>query len=401
MSLRHEAGAHRPSVRVAACGVARGASDILPAVIAHLIGQGIADFYLVLHNEALSVSENLVGAFSTRANLTIIHHDNPTFTPGALSNMLLAQARRDGFDVYLPFDSDEFYVSTDSRFSLTEAIEQWFVHETTEQLHVPNKNFLGPRHLDDFTTRSLGLMTHRLEYKPGVRNNDMKTRLEAMRKSVSRLSGIPDAEFTTVQAGNHSTYRGKNRLTRKPPTPPLNFNIEILHVPFRSRATTENPLLLARAVAATGRNRDDLTQAELAKLFRDMWNDVSLSAEEQAVSLTDKGNYLLYADDALMRILTGIADSGFDVDDPWCASRGTPVPRPEYSSRVIVNEPFFDLAITALSAALRKMDEESSDYYRSRQEARARVSVLQERLSKLRQVNARLRERNRQNNSDS
>ena len=131
MSLRTEAGAHRPSVRIAACGVARGASDILPAVIAHLIGQGITDFYLVLHNEALSVSENLVGAFSTRANLTIIHHDHPAFNHGAISNMLLAQARRDGFDVHLPFDSDEFYVSTDARFTLAKAIEQWFLHDTT------------------------------------------------------------------------------------------------------------------------------------------------------------------------------------------------------------------------------------------------------------------------------
>ena len=213
----------------------------------------------------------------------------------------------------------------------------------------------------------------------------MKRRLEAMRKSVSRLNDFPDAEFTTVQSGNHSTYRGKHRLTRTAPSPPLNFRIEILHVPFRSRATTEQPLLLDRATSAAGRQGDALSPAELTKLFRDMWNDVSLSADEQAAPLTDKGNYLLYADDAFTRILAGIADAGFDVDDPWCSSRNLPHPDPAtYSSHVIVNEPYFDLAITALSAQLRRMDEESSDYYRSRQEARATVSRLKERLGKLR-----------------
>ena len=391
VSMRSQAGTTRPRVRIAAAGAARGASDILPAVIAHHIGQGITDFYLVLHNEDLSVSENIVAAFGTRANFTIIHHEHPDFDHGAISNMLLAQARREGFDVYLPFDSDEFYVSTDSRFSLSEAIERWFVHETTEQIHVPNKNFVAPRSLDEFTTRSLSRLTHRFEYKPGVQNEDMRRRLEAMRKSISRLSGIPDAEFTVVQAGNHSTYRGRQRLTRKAPEVPFNFGIEILHVPFRSRITTENPQHVERATEAVLRQPGERNPVELKEQFRQTWNEVSLSTDEQAAELTDRGDYVLYADDALNRILSGIANAGFDIDDPWCSSRNLSDPEgPTYSSRVIVNEPFFDLAITALAAHIRRMDEQSAEHSRFRHGARETVGRLRGRIVKLREVNARL-----------
>ena len=384
-------------MRIAAAGAARGASDILPAVLAHHIGQGITDFYLVLHNEDRSVSENVVAAFGTRANFTIIHHEHPDFDHGAISNMLLAQARRDGFDVYLPFDSDEFYVSTDSRFSLAEVIERWFVGETTEQIHVPNKNFIGPQSLDQFTTRSLSRMTHRFEYKHGVRNVDMRRRLEAMCKSISRLSGIPDADFTFVQAGNHSTYRGRQRLSLRAPEVPFNFGIEILHVPFRSRFTTEEPQHLKRAMEAADLQPDELTQVEMKERFLQTWNEVSLSAAEQAAALTDRGNSLLYADDALNRILAGIASAGFDIDDPWCSSRNLPGPdSATYSSQVFANEPFFELAITALAAQSRRMDEQSSDYSRLRHETRATVTRLRERLAKLREANAQLRERSSQ-----
>jgi len=375
----------RPAVRIAAAVAARGASDILPAVLAHHIGQGITDFYIVLHNEDGSVSKNIDTAFGTRANFTIVHHDHPDFNHGAISNLMLALARRDGFDVYLPIDSDEFYVSTDARFSLAESIEQWFVHDTSEQIHVPNKNFLAPRTLDEFTTRSLGHMTHRLEYKANVRNVDMRRRLEAMRKSISRLSNIPDAEFTVVQAGNHTTYRGRQRLSLKPPEVPFNFAIEVLHVPFRSRVTTENPLLLERAIGAADRQPVELSPSQLKKRILQTWNEVSVSTAEQRVAVTDKGSYLLYADDALNRILQGIADAGFDIDDQWCASTKSPdQTTEEYTTRVIVSDTFFDVAVTALAAHSRRIDEISTELVRSQQQTKESVAKLRERLRAIR-----------------
>lgn len=197
-----------------------------------------------------------------------------------------------------------------------------------------------------------------------------------------------------MQAGNHSTFRGRHRLTRQPPEVPFNFKIEVLHVPFRSRVTTENPVLLERAIGALDQQPGELNPEELKEHFRQIWSEVSLSAEEQAVAVTDKGNYLLFADDALNRILKGIVDAGFNIDDPWCSSRTLSVPSPaSYSSRVIVNEPYFDLAITALSAQLRRMDEQSSEYSRLRQSTRATFARLTERVGNLRQVNARLRQR--------
>ena len=394
MSPREGSDESRRRVRIAAAGVMRDASDILPVVIAHHIGQGITDFYIILHNENRSVSENIISSFGSRANLTLIHHNHPEFRQVGLSNMLRTKARRDGCNVFLPFDSDEFFVSTDKRLTLSDAIERWFFDNTTEQILVPNVNFLSPRELDDFTTGSLSLISHRVEFKPHVPYKDMKRRIEPMLKSVSRLSGMPDSENTAVFVGNHQTFRGRSRVSNKQPEPPVNFPIKCLHVPFRSRRTTENPALLTRAIEAIGRPKEEISSDEYARLFRDIWSVTSMSPGEHSTPFVDRGDYYLVADDSLGQVLSGISAAGFDIDDPWCASIDAVAHEDAvFSSQIIENEFYFDVAITALHALVLRVKEETAAFELMRREKRETVARLRKRVDFLQGKNAQLRRR--------
>jgi hypothetical protein len=337
--------------RIAAGGIFKWSGEIVAPVIAHLISQGITDFYLVLHCDHDEVEMELERSFGSRANLTIVRHNHAAFRQAAATNMLMSMAREEGFDVFIPFDADEFYLPEDETRILRDVIEEWVDSDNGEQLIVELSNFLVPGDTEFFRARTLGRMPYRVAVKPKVKKEQLNLRLLSQYKSISRMSGSPQARASFVIGGNHRTFsRGENLPLFRPDgasSPPD----KICHVPFPSRHMVMNPSMAHRAHRAATTAADNPAEPKLAKDLRETtWRQTSLTKTQLAGRNLSRPYFTLVRDDTCQRILSRLIDSGFDVDDPWCRSVTPTNSSVAFVTRVYSDNLLFDAGVTAVQA---------------------------------------------------
>lgn len=346
----------RTTVRIAAGGMFRDSVDIMATVVAHLIGQGITDFYLALHNENREVSDRLVESFRGRANLTIVHHNNPSYMQDAVTNVILSIARREGFDVFLPFDADEFFVSLLPAQNLSEVLTDWVASGNGEQMIVPMVNFLVPRDVEDFRARALERMPYRVELLPGRERLLVSPRLHRHFKTIVRLTGVKSAHQIRLVRGSHSAHIGEPET--KPYVPNLGSHapIAVCHVPWRSRASTLGPPLLGRALgtaaplSATRVSHD----ADAREVLQSTWDEYSLTPQMLKGEGLDNDVFRLVEDDTCSRILSGIVAAEFNPDDDYCASmRQVDAAGVGFSCRVLVDDVIFESAVDAVAGHVK------------------------------------------------
>ena len=346
----------RTNVRIAAGGMFKDSADIVAPVVAHLIGQGITDFFLVLHNENRDVSERLVDSFRGRANLTLVHHNNPSYMQAAVTNVILSMVRREGFDVFLPFDADEFFVSQDPQRNLREVITDWLASDNGEQMRVPMLNFLVPRDVEDFRARTLERMPYRVELLPGYDRQVVSSRLLPHFKAIVRLSSVRFAHLTRLVAGSHVAHIGVSKTKLYEPDIGKNVPIGVCHIPWRSRASTLGPPLLGRALA-TGAPRGETTpsaDADASKVLQSTWNEYSLTPPMLDGANLENDVFRLVKDDTCGHILSGIIAAEFDPDDDYCAStRQVDVAGVEFISRVLDDDVMFESAVDAVEGQVK------------------------------------------------
>ena len=372
----------------------KDSADIVAPVVAHLIGQGITDFYLVLHNENRDVSDRLVDSFRGRANLTIVHHNNPLYMQAAVTNVILSMARREGFDVFLPFDADEFFVSRIPTQNLSEVLTDWVASGNGDQMRVPMVNFLAPRDVEVFRARSLERMPYRVELLPGYDRHLVSPRLHSHVKAIVRLTGVRFAHLIRVVAGSHSAHIGEPQTKSYVPNLGPHAPIAVCHIPWRSRASTLGPPLLWRALgtAAPLGEKAASADADALEVLQSTWNEYSLTPQMLDGASLENDVFRLVEDDTCSRILSGILAAEFNPDDDHCAStRQGSDAGVEFSCRVLEDDVMFESAVDAVAGHVQyAVDLRANGGKRA--EIRAKQRRKRELLRQLRQQKVLVRE---------
>jgi ribosomal protein S21 len=384
-----EARAANARVRIVAGGVVKDASDILPTVIANFIANEITDFFLVFHQSNESQSRDLVETFGERARFMIYHFDDSMFRQAALTNMMIQLAHARGFDVFIPFDCDEFFVPRDSALTLSEVLSDWVRGNDSEQLLIPVLNFALPSDTEDFSAGVLRRVTHRMEPPPGVPDDKTNVRIQKWSKSIPRISGIPGAEFVNVLSGSHGSMRVTDNL--RPRKNDTESPLVILHLPWRSRSATISPAHPTRAAHTSVKHQNDVAESEWEQVLDETWRTFSLDPTVGPVQILPTPACTFVPDASFLPVIERIEASGFDGLSGSYRSAVGSVQRAGVdgpaSSVVVPNNDLLESALRAIDVQMKKVTHRE----RSRADMRERVLALRKQVRRLRQARKALR----------
>lgn len=108
--------------RIAAVCVQMDSWPLLYANILHLVSEGITDFYVMNHaceHDLRSVFEERLG---DKANFFWFKKSTAPFFQAGMTTFLVNRVKKEGFEVALVFDSDEFFTTVNPEETLTSAI---------------------------------------------------------------------------------------------------------------------------------------------------------------------------------------------------------------------------------------------------------------------------------------
>ncbi len=141
------------------CGIAcvKDAHSILAASIQHLSINGIQDFFICDHGSDPDLSSYLTTKFNSKTvRFRILRKESEGFFQQEMTNVMAGLARREGFDVAVVFDADEFWCVIQPDASLTTQIEQEMV-DGIDALRVQVVNYAQHREVTQFQVESLEL----------------------------------------------------------------------------------------------------------------------------------------------------------------------------------------------------------------------------------------------------
>lgn len=285
--------------------------DIAPAVIAHLVAQGITDFYIVDHRSQGSPRDLFARQIPREANVHWARKESPYFSQASTMTALAHLARQDGFEAFVPFDIDEFFTGNDN--TLLDEITTWLDGDSTRALRIPMVNFFQSRDVEQFTPQTLAKVRYSavdgakpLEYlldrDPEFRRYPFSSpRL----KSVMRLVGGVDGDFDWLTNGNHHVVHISTG-ERYPAT--VSSTISVFHLPYRSRdgiVARRGTALRMPRVGGTSVQTDD-REFSMDDPARDHeWALASAPADASANRI-DIGGVVAVRDDRLAALSPGI-----------------------------------------------------------------------------------------------
>lgn len=121
----------------------------------NLISQGVTDFYLIHHDEYSESVKDFVAQFDGRATIRFANKSTPAFMQGRMFTIMGEIARRDGFDVFIPFDSDEFIHPVEASGSLLQQLEDHLNDADTPGLEIKNIDHVQAHEVFEFALNSL------------------------------------------------------------------------------------------------------------------------------------------------------------------------------------------------------------------------------------------------------
>jgi len=227
--------------RVVAACVFYDAWDILPYTLEHLVSLGITDLWLVDHSSPEDRSEELRRAMAGRADLRVVRKSSLPLLHGRIQSLLAEVARQEEFDVFVPFDHDEYLdVAVDGTDVLAE-IAAWYEDSAEAEILVPIKEYLQRSSVRDFGPDTLdscrfsvprGRSPSATE-EVGFAVGQTALGGSALHKALVNLRAIPSGQRLTIAQGSHRV-----RVADANPTehPHLSETLVIRHLPYRSRA---------------------------------------------------------------------------------------------------------------------------------------------------------------------
>jgi hypothetical protein len=226
-------------VKIAAGCIFYNSEDIILLTIENLVAQGISDFYLIDHGSSDFATDLVFESLDGVANISIFKRESEKFLQGRMMTLLALLAKADGFDVFVPFDADEFLDTTSPELSLTNEISQ-LINDNQNFFLVEVVDYVQSVEIEKFTERNLSDMKYRAVVNN--RSGDLKSRIlkggttfarpATSYKAVINLNNIQIPDFL-IHEGNHlaTGFRITKEVTRSK-------NLVIRHAPFRSRART-------------------------------------------------------------------------------------------------------------------------------------------------------------------
>jgi hypothetical protein len=213
--------------KVAAACVQMDSWQLLAMNVAHLITQGVQDFFIMNHYCKADFRGNLENIFGSQARFRWFTKSTQPFYQSAMTTFLAQEAKREGFDALVVFDADEFFTAKQGERTLAEAI---FVEMGTySHLKIEVQDFMVERVHECFSLRSLS------EAQPNPKQSVKARRgsthfhfapsisLKQLGKVIINLKNWRPKQF--VPTGNHYGS-GLGKKSRQ---------MTLLHLPFWSR----------------------------------------------------------------------------------------------------------------------------------------------------------------------
>lgn len=226
-------------LKVAAGTVFFGSKDILRLAIWNLIAQGIEYFYLIHHDEASDFDKAFVAEFSGRAKIRFANKSTPAFMQGRMVTILAEIARRDGFEVFIPFDSDEFLVNLEGSPTLLEQLESKLIGENELGFEIEVVDHIQAIDAVQFSLDAL-LTAEYVGVSSGAKLDGVGSINEPLGNFLARenvkvivnLRALPEVGSYFLSEGfHHLVVHGQNARLCK------NHSLEIAHLPYRSLET--------------------------------------------------------------------------------------------------------------------------------------------------------------------
>jgi hypothetical protein len=216
--------------------------DVLPYTLEHLVGQGITDLWLIDDGSARDRSSALRRAFAGRATLRIVRKRGTAVYRERMQSLLADVARREGFDIFVPFDHDEFLDVTGDAVDVHTELTTWFNAGSGLELLVPVEHYLQHASVHSFGAEALeqcryrvprGLPTLRFDAKP-VPGGGNQLGVHEGHKAILKLRQMPSSETLSIADENHRVMIGRELLAQPAKR---SEKLVIRHLPFRSRAS--------------------------------------------------------------------------------------------------------------------------------------------------------------------
>jgi hypothetical protein len=213
--------------RIAAACVQMDSWHLLAINVAHLITQGVQDFFIMNHYCKSDFRGNLENIFGQQARFRWFTKSTQPFYQSAMTTFLAHEAKREGFEALVVFDADEFFTAKDVDKTLAEAISAEMGRYS--HLKVEVQNFMVEGVNRTFGLKSLGEAQPNPKPKVTPQIDTPLFRwvprlsLRRMGKVVVNLNKLRAKDF--VPTGNHYGS-GLGKKSKQ---------ISLLHLPFWSR----------------------------------------------------------------------------------------------------------------------------------------------------------------------
>ncbi|MEO0024255.1 MAG: hypothetical protein RL196_696 [Actinomycetota bacterium] len=304
--------------RVAAGTVFYRTEDILVSAIWNLVSQGILDFYLIRHDEPGTEIETLLDEFRGHARIRLVSKTTAPFVQGRMMTFLAQAARADGFDVFVPFDSDEFLQNATDAPPLLEQLGVLARSKDVAWL-LTCKDLVQESTVDIFSEPHLLSAKFACQKRIGFAPSDsaeishlgQRFAEPAGQKVIINLNCLPSDNDFHIYEGQHSLYvRSKSTQGRPIET------LAIAHLPYRSRQNLFDRKNQARRRSAAGFGANVGTHQRVHLLaspetLNAQWRELSWVQNESGFSFATPNDAIeLVADESLARVAARISEFG-------------------------------------------------------------------------------------------
>jgi hypothetical protein len=227
-------------MKIAAGSVFFNSEDILPLSIENLVSHGVVDFYLFDHKSTENVVSNILDKLGNRASFHIVKKVSEPFLQGRMMSLLALSALEDGFDLFIPFDADEFLDLDSYESNLIKVLEKEFEHNSPAIL-VPERDYIQNSMVEVFSETNLQHIKFATKVeevsedllKDFVLKGGTSLARSKSHKSIINLKKVQENPNFAIAEGSHFIGGIKRKELS------VAEDLIIRHIPFRSKSALQ------------------------------------------------------------------------------------------------------------------------------------------------------------------